>query len=1017
MLGNREIYRRPLFSNNEIFCGPHCQTKFVNQKVETLTTPTGIYDIRSILSQIPEEQSPEIILVKADSTRANFPVNLGSFHGPKVLVVGNTQHLHQPIRTLLEYAVQEKFDFIISDHKGHHLHYFYEAGFQNICFIPALNITPYRQKQREKKQHQLTFIGQTGGFHPYRSNILRKLRRAEYPLFIQQTSPQQAAEIYSKSLINLNISLNGDMNLRFFEILSSGGFLLTDRLSPESGIFNFFSEGKHFLMFDGYNDLQEKITHYLDHSDQAIKIAQQGHDCFWKDHKPEIKANLLIDYISTGTIDAIYQLNYDQRVAVRKQPIQGGQLLKRCAIYEYLQELHLNHAALTVQYWPEVSVRTLLDLIDLPRVTLLPHQSTSPQKSNPTDKETVLFDKITESRYKQNKAIHSNSITVLIITQSELLGADLEKLLKQQLFYSILVTDITDHSLFSPEHEYTQLLNQLGFTLINNDPVVYQWLHPIKWGEHLFSSAQYSEARLHFQRILTTQQDQHEVINNLGAIAYTTQNFEDAELYFRQALSYDRKNPNYLENYITVLLENDKYNLSCNYLKELISITPDKPDTLYKYALCLFKTNQYQSALNVIENSLKSAATYEAKELQKEILKAVSNDIRTTQKKSSKYNLKILVINNLYPPQELGGYGRLISDFTNILSNRGHHTMVLSSDSSYLGEAPLHEPGVQRSLFLYGGWKNGKTEVLDDKSSIRSVILKNVAAVRQSISEYQPDCVLLGNIDFLGKAVLEEILNWKIPVIHHVGNENPGYQTEFTPKSKHYHIATASDWVLKKIKGDGYPIISGSTVYPGAKTDEFFLHLTPSYETLRICYASIVLPYKGPHVLIDALKIVYQEGYDFTCEIAGPTTNQDFVNDLKDFVKVSGLNDRIKFLGLLNREELKCLFGRSNMLIFPSVFEEPFGISQVEAMASGIVVLTSGTGGTREIIEHQQSGIIFQSENPTSLANEIINLYKNQKKWQQLALAGQQRAVKSFDINISVTQLEQQFFKMLKTSK
>lgn len=71
---------------------------------------------------------------------------------------------------------------------------------------------------------------------------------------------------------------------------------------------------------------------------------------------------------------------------------------------------------------------------------------------------------------------------------------------------------------------------------------------------------------------------------------------------------------------------------------------------------------------------------------------------------------KILVLTNLYPPQELGGYGRLMFDFASILARRGHSVRVLTSDTSYLGAIPENEPNIDRSLFLFGSWQNGKSE-------------------------------------------------------------------------------------------------------------------------------------------------------------------------------------------------------------------------------------------------------------------------------------------------------------------
>ena len=67
-------------------------------------------------------------------------------------------------------------------------------------------------------------------------------------------------------------------------------------------------------------------------------------------------------------------------------------------------------------------------------------------------------------------------------------------------------------------------------------------------------------------------------------------------------------------------------------------------------------------------------------------------------------SMKLLLITNLYPPQELGGYGRCMADFAWGLQQRGHTLQVLSSDAPYLGPStpgPSAEP-VDRRLQLKG---------------------------------------------------------------------------------------------------------------------------------------------------------------------------------------------------------------------------------------------------------------------------------------------------------------------------
>ncbi|NEP45928.1 MAG: glycosyltransferase, partial [Okeania sp. SIO2H7] len=128
-LAPREAYRPIIISPREIFCSPHCETKIVEGSYKNIQTPSGVYDIKTIIERLPQSQKPDLIVVKADATGANFPINLKSISCPKLLICGNTQHLSKPIQTLVEYATQEQFDFIMSDHKRHHLHYFKEAGF------------------------------------------------------------------------------------------------------------------------------------------------------------------------------------------------------------------------------------------------------------------------------------------------------------------------------------------------------------------------------------------------------------------------------------------------------------------------------------------------------------------------------------------------------------------------------------------------------------------------------------------------------------------------------------------------------------------------------------------------------------------------------------------------------------------------------------------------------------------------------------------------------------------------
>jgi len=164
--------------------------------------------------------------------------------------------------------------------------------------------------------------------------------------------------------------------------------------------------------------------------------------------------------------------------------------------------------------------------------------------------------------------------------------------------------------------------------------------------------------------------------------------------------------------------------------------------------------------------------------------------------------------------------------------------------------------------------------------------------------------------------------------------------------------------------------------------------------------------YKGADVLVDALYLLHNAEIDFTAAIAGGSLEPMYVQELQSFCQQKGMSDKVEFTGLLTREELKELYQKSNVLVFPSRFQEPFGISQIEAMMSGLLLITSGTGGAGEAIEHGISGLLFPSEDCFALAETLNFLTNNPDEWQRMAIAGQERALTYFTMERTVEQLE-----------
>ena len=368
--------------------------------------------------------------------------------------------------------------------------------------------------------------------------------------------------------------------------------------------------------------------------------------------------------------------------------------------------------------------------------------------------------------------------------------------------------------------------------------------------------------------------------------------------------------------------------------------------------------------------------------------------------------LRILVLTNLYPPQVLGGYERAIADIARLLQHRGHQVLVVTADvpelyASHTNRYP--DPPIERCLALLGRWQGGTEWLPPDV--ISGLISQNQVAIAHILTTFKPDVCLAGNLDLLQikTEVLEQVLANQ-PVAHYVMNKTPGYLAEQTPQTQTYRLITCSNWITQNLHALGYPTATAQTIYPGADIEAFYQADLPAQDHLRIAYASLVMAYKGADVLVEALTLLKADGIPFTATIAGGTFHPEFVEALKAYVQAEDLP--VQFTGALSRQALIELFKAHNVLVFPSRFQEPFGISQIEAMAAGLTLVTSGTGGAAEIVENGQDGFCFESENPLDLAEILATLPLEPTRWQTITRKGQQKAIAQFSQTIAVETIE-----------
>lgn len=118
----------------------------------------------------------------------------------------------------------------------------------------------------------------------------------------------------------------------------------------------------------------------------------------------------------------------------------------------------------------------------------------------------------------------------------------------------------------------------------------------------------------------------------------------------------------------------------------------------------------------------------------------------------------------------------------------------------------------------------------------------------------------------------------------------------------------------------------------------------------NLLFVGSLYPHKNVRLIITALKLLPE----YTLTIVG--TRSVFADEVKKFVAKSGLSDRVKFAGRLTDYELAKAYSNAFALVQPS-FSEGFGLTGVEAMASGAPVLASDIPIFREI--YQDAALFF----------------------------------------------------------
>lgn len=355
-------------------------------------------------------------------------------------------------------------------------------------------------------------------------------------------------------------------------------------------------------------------------------------------------------------------------------------------------------------------------------------------------------------------------------------------------------------------------------------------------------------------------------------------------------------------------------------------------------------------------------------------------------------NVKILLINSLYWPQFLGGAERIVQSLAQGLAHLGHDVVVISvaptrHKTAYVNGVKVYYLSLKNLMWPFG--RENPTVLKPLYHALDTYNPFMAAAVGSIIDHERPTLVHTNTLAGLSTAVWQQVKSRQLPLVHTLMD----YYL-LCPRSTMFCDATNCVVSCRRCSVFGYlrrrmspsvdAVVALSRYVLALHLDAGYFVSTPvrkvvysGYEPPRDALQSVAVggkvrlgflgrlhPTKGIEVLLDAVTRLPSTRWELW--IAGRGTE----------VYEAALRKRwrapnIHYLGHIQPE---ALFSMIDVLVVPSLWNEPFGMVVIEAYANGVPVIASRRGGLAEIVEHGGTGFLFDPSEPDSLEHILAQV-------------------------------------------
>lgn len=405
--------------------------------------------------------------------------------------------------------------------------------------------------------------------------------------------------------------------------------------------------------------------------------------------------------------------------------------------------------------------------------------------------------------------------------------------------------------------------------------------------------------------------------------------------------------------------------------------------------------------------------------------------------------MKILILQDDFPPKSFGGAENIVFNIAKKLKEKGEDVRVITATQDRNQEGEIEYEGLQ--IFRVHSDYNIRWRAylsLYNPSTARKV--------KKIISDFNPDVVHANNIHYhISYSALKIAKKFGAKVIltahdamlfhywkftEYIDSENIACGQDFNYKIspwtqlrvhkrrynpfrniiiRHYlkycdRICAVSD-ELKKALGQN-KIKNVEVAHNGIDIGIWKPQTGEKLDILRnkfnLTDKKIVLQVgklgwkKGSMQIIEIMNLVKKNVKNSVLVMA--SKKDVYAGEIEKIAKEFGVE--IVFTEWLNEENLRNMYSISDVVVFPSVCFDTFGMVNIEAMAMEKPVVATCFGGSREVVEDNATGYIRNPYDTDGFAKAIIDFLKSPQKAKEFGKRGRARVEKNFTLDKQVNE-------------